>query len=135
MVLIQNIPSPRPVAILKLKNPESHIFTNNWSENCWIHTFPKRSVKCKQPRQGFFFLSRVTVAISCHDSHGTKSSWWYGSRGLIFLLNCKMASDLKAKCTGGFLYTEKKIASMDNHGLLVNIYGDKTAEGRRYKEW
>ena len=34
-------PSPRLVALLRLKNQSALLFTHSWRENNWIHTFPK----------------------------------------------------------------------------------------------
>ena len=40
-VWTQNFPSPRPVAILKLKSQSALLFVYSWKENSWIHTFSK----------------------------------------------------------------------------------------------
>ena len=42
--ILSNIPKPCQPALL---------FARSWSENSWIHTFPKRGVKCKRPRPIF----------------------------------------------------------------------------------
>ena len=40
-VLKQSFSSPRLVALAKLKNPVSLLFTHSWRKNSWIYMFPK----------------------------------------------------------------------------------------------
>ena len=39
--LNSSLPSPRLVAIPRLKSPVCHTINHSWRENSWIHTFPK----------------------------------------------------------------------------------------------